>query len=53
MGMGPTKGMVVMEELGRGMVLETLAQTLIASAVLARLCAKCRQGHLVTPNSVR
>ncbi|MGB4117685.1 MAG: acyl-CoA dehydrogenase family protein [Polaromonas sp.] len=35
MGMGPTEGMVVMEELGRGMVLEPLAQTLIASAVLA------------------
>ena len=35
MGMGPTEGMVVMEELGRGMVLEPLSQTLIASAVLA------------------
>lgn len=35
MGMGPTEGMVVMEELGRGMVLEPLAQTLIAGAVLA------------------
>ena len=35
MGMGPTEGMVVMEELGRGMVLEPLVQTLIASAVLA------------------
>ena len=35
MGMGPTEGMVVMEELGRGIVLEPLAQTLIASAVLA------------------
>lgn len=35
MGMGPTEGMVVMEELGRGMVLEPLAQTLIASAVLS------------------
>ena len=35
MGMGPTEGMVVMEELGRGMVLEPLGQTLIASAVLA------------------
>ena len=34
-GMGPTEGMVVMEELGRGIVLEPLAQTLIASAVLA------------------
>ncbi len=35
MGMGPTEAMVVMEELGRGMVLEPLGQTLIASAVLA------------------
>ena len=34
-GMGPTEGMVVMEELGRGMVLEPFAQTLMASAVLA------------------
>ena len=35
MGMGPVEGMVVMEELGRGMVLEPLAQSLIASGVLA------------------
>ncbi|TAG33201.1 MAG: acyl-CoA dehydrogenase [Polaromonas sp.] len=35
LGMGPTEGMVVMEELGRGMVLEPLVQTLMASAVLA------------------
>ena len=35
MGMGPTEGMVVMEELGRGMVLEPLGQTLIAGAVIA------------------
>jgi alkylation response protein AidB-like acyl-CoA dehydrogenase len=34
MGMGPTEGMVVMEELGRGIVLEPLAQTLIASGIL-------------------
>jgi alkylation response protein AidB-like acyl-CoA dehydrogenase len=34
MGMGPVEGMVVMEELGRGIVLEPLAQTLIAGAVL-------------------
>ena len=34
LGMGPVEGMVVMEELGRGIVLEPLAQTLIASAVL-------------------
>jgi alkylation response protein AidB-like acyl-CoA dehydrogenase len=35
MGMGPVEGMVVMEELGRGIVLEPLAQALISSAVLA------------------
>ncbi len=35
MGMGPVEGMVVMEELGRGMVLEPLGQTLIASGVIA------------------
>ena len=34
MGMGPVEGMVVMEELGRGMVLEPLAQALIAGAVI-------------------
>jgi hypothetical protein len=35
LGMGPVEGMVVMEELGRGLVLEPLAQSLIAGAVLA------------------
>jgi alkylation response protein AidB-like acyl-CoA dehydrogenase len=35
MGMGPIEGMVVMEALGRGLVLEPLAQSLIAGAVLA------------------
>ena len=35
LGMGPVEGMVVMEELGRGIVLEPLVQTLIAGAVLA------------------
>ena len=34
MGMGPVEAMVVMEELGRGVVLEPLAQTLVASGVL-------------------
>lgn len=34
LGMGPVEGMVVMEELGRGIVLEPLAQTLITSGVL-------------------
>ncbi|RYX93551.1 MAG: acyl-CoA dehydrogenase [Comamonadaceae bacterium] len=35
MGLGPVDGMVVMEELGRGIVLEPLAQVLIASTLLA------------------
>jgi alkylation response protein AidB-like acyl-CoA dehydrogenase len=35
MGMGPTEGMLAMEELGRGMVLEPLGQALMAGAVLA------------------
>ncbi len=35
LGMGPVEGMVVMEELGRGIVLEPLAQSLIAAGVLA------------------
>ena len=35
LGMGPVEGMVVMEELGRGMVLEPLAQSLMAGGVLS------------------
>ncbi len=35
LGMGPVEGMVVMEELGRGIVLEPFVQTLIAGGVLA------------------
>ncbi len=35
LGMGPVEAMVVMEELGRGMVLEPFAQTLIAGGVLS------------------
>jgi len=34
MGMGPVEAMVVMEELGRGIVLEPVAQTLISGGVL-------------------
>lgn len=34
-GMGPVDGMVVMEELGRGIVLEPLSQTILAGAVLS------------------
>ena len=40
LGMGPVEGMVVMEELGRGIVLEPLAQSLIAGAVLAGYAPK-------------
>lgn len=35
MGMGPVEAMVVMEELGRGLVMEPLAQTLMVSQALA------------------
>lgn len=35
LGMGPVEGMVVMEELGRGLVLEPLTQTLIAGGLLS------------------
>ena len=35
LGMGPVEGMVVMEELGRGIVLEPLAQSLMAGGVLS------------------
>ena len=35
LGMGPVEGMVVMEELGRGIVLEPLTQSLIAGGVLS------------------
>ncbi len=34
LGMGPVEGMVVMEELGRGIVLEPFAHTLIAGGIL-------------------
>jgi alkylation response protein AidB-like acyl-CoA dehydrogenase len=35
LGMGPVEAMVVMEELGRGIVLEPLAQSLIAGGILS------------------
>ena len=35
LGMGPVEGMVVMEELGRGIVLEPLAQSLMAGGVIS------------------
>lgn len=44
MGMGPVEAMVVMQELGRGLVLEPLAQTLLASAVVALYAPAPMQG---------
>ncbi|APW39081.1 acyl-CoA dehydrogenase [Rhodoferax koreense] len=35
LGMGPVEGMVVMEELGRGIVLEPFGQTLVGSGILS------------------
>ena len=40
MGMGPVEAMVVLEELGRGIVLEPLGQTLVASGVLGGYAPK-------------
>ena len=45
MGMGPVEAMVVMEELGRGIVLEPLAHTLIASGVLGGYAPQALQGQ--------
>jgi alkylation response protein AidB-like acyl-CoA dehydrogenase len=54
LGMGPVEGMVVMEELGRGIVLEPLAHTLIVGAMLSHYaptavqnewCAKVASGE--------
>ena len=39
LGMGPVEGMVVMEELGRGIVLEPLAQSLMAGGVISGYAA--------------
>lgn len=45
LGMGPVEGMVVMEELGRGMVLEPLVQTLMAGRVLASYAPDAVKAH--------
>jgi alkylation response protein AidB-like acyl-CoA dehydrogenase len=45
MAMGPVEAMVVMEELGRGIVLEPLAQTLVASGVLGAYAPAAVQGQ--------
>ncbi|MEX1167632.1 MAG: acyl-CoA dehydrogenase family protein [Hydrogenophaga sp.] len=56
MGMGPVEGMVTLQELGRGIVLEPLTQALISGAVLAGYapdavkvdwCAKVASGEAV------
>jgi len=43
MGLGPVEAMVVMEELGRGLVLEPLAQALIAGLLLSTRAPKAIQ----------
>ena len=50
MGMGPVEGMVVMEELGRGIVLEPIQHAFIAGRsltgpvrILSTLAEKCRE----------
>jgi alkylation response protein AidB-like acyl-CoA dehydrogenase len=52
MGMGPVEAMVVMEELGRGIVLEPLAQALIAAAVVNGHASEdvksARLGHIAS-----
>lgn len=45
MGMGPVEGMVAMEELGRGIVLEPVSQALIAGAVLSAYAPKTLASH--------
>ncbi|KQT09596.1 acyl-CoA dehydrogenase family protein [Ramlibacter sp. Leaf400] len=45
MGMGPVEGMVVMEELGRGMVLEPLSQALVSGAVIAGYAPEAVKGE--------
>lgn len=47
MGLGPVDGMVVMEELGRGMLLEPLIQTFMCSAVLMRYTPVALQAELL------
>ncbi len=47
LGMGAIEAMVVMEELGRGLVLEPLTQTLIASATLAHYAPEQMQADFL------
>ena len=43
MGLGPIEAMVVMEEMGRGLVLEPLAQSFVATRVLSQHAAASEQ----------
>ncbi len=45
LGMGPVEAMVVLEELGRGIVLEPLTQSLIAGALLTGYADAAIQSH--------
>ena len=45
MGMGAVEAMVVMEEMGRGMVLEPLAQSFMAAKVLSHYAPETVQAH--------
>lgn len=45
MGMGPVEAMVALEELGRGIVLEPLAQTLVTSGVLGAYAPEALRGE--------
>jgi alkylation response protein AidB-like acyl-CoA dehydrogenase len=47
MGMGPVESMIVMEELGRGIALEPLSQTLIAGVVLQAFAPAALQSALL------
>ena len=47
MGMGPVEAMVVMEELGRGIVLEPLAQAFIAGGLAGPEARRCPLGLLL------
>ena len=49
LGMGPVEGMVVMEELGRGMVLEPFVQTLMAGALLSGYAPEAVQSAWLPP----
>jgi alkylation response protein AidB-like acyl-CoA dehydrogenase len=49
MSMGPVEGMLVMEELGRGLVLAPLAQTFIVSGVLGAYAAADLQAQWLPP----